>query len=348
MDYRKRRAFTLVELLVVITIIGMLMAMLLPAVNAAREAARRNTCTNNAKQLALAVLNFEARGQAFPGFAKKVCTATAASANLTEAPLVNSSPTSAVDASWVVMILPHLDRQDLWDRWSDPDLETRAPPDNQRPRKHLAVLICPSSVTEPNPIADATPMTYGVNCGVADGPGAVTDARGAVAGVFFNYQSFATGGAIAPRIELGRGFPDGATNTIMLSENLHTTSYVPWNNSTGRRRFVSERDVGICWDGSASGPAPANCTDISRGGPCVETERTTMLDVDTYGLTGTEYWGAMQWARPSSRHGGLAITAFCDGHARSLRTDIDYSVFRQLMTPNGAAAGLPGVLGEDY
>jgi prepilin-type processing-associated H-X9-DG protein len=73
-----------------------------------------------------------------------------------------------------------------------------------------------------------------------------------------------------------------------------------------------------------------------------------MLDVDTYGLTGTAYWDAMQWARPSSRHGGLVITAFCDGHQRALRTDIDYGVFRQLMTPNGTTAGLPGVLGEDY
>ena len=63
---QSRRAFTIVELLVVIAIIGMLVAILLPAVQGAREAARRNTCLQHIRQLAAGVLNYEQKYAVFP------------------------------------------------------------------------------------------------------------------------------------------------------------------------------------------------------------------------------------------------------------------------------------------
>src|SRR4051812_33920026 len=101
-----RRGFTLVELLVVIAIIGTLVALLLPAVQSAREAARNNTCKNNIKQLTLAMMQYDTQLQKLPGYVNDIIDATAPNKD------------KGRRASWIVMALPYMENTPLWDRWS--------------------------------------------------------------------------------------------------------------------------------------------------------------------------------------------------------------------------------------
>src|SRR5688500_20235575 len=93
-----RKAFTLVELLVVIAIIGILISLLLPAVQAAREAARRAQCSNNLKQLALAVLNFDDVYKRLPP-----------AADVDPHPSVFDQ-TSGRQFSWLMFVLPYIEQ----------------------------------------------------------------------------------------------------------------------------------------------------------------------------------------------------------------------------------------------
>src|SRR3954464_13578307 len=102
--------FTLVELLVVIAIIGVLVALLLPAIQAAREAARRGQCTNNLKQLGIAIQNYESRTRELPPGHRMTKVGT------------------DIDSvgSWVTVILPYLERSALFSQ-IDPKITHRRP-----------------------------------------------------------------------------------------------------------------------------------------------------------------------------------------------------------------------------
>src|SRR5688572_16320716 len=109
---RSRRGFTLVELLVVIAIIGILVALLLPAIQAAREAGRRISCGNNIKQLVLGMHNYHDIYNMLPShygtFNRQL-----------EGSAYNTTNTGK---SWMVSILPHIEQKPLYDKitWTDP------------------------------------------------------------------------------------------------------------------------------------------------------------------------------------------------------------------------------------
>jgi prepilin-type N-terminal cleavage/methylation domain-containing protein/prepilin-type processing-associated H-X9-DG protein len=140
----QRRGFTLIELLVVIAIIGILIALLLPAVQKVREAANSMACRNNLKQIALACLNYETTNGTFPAGSvyKKV------------------GGTSTYYDTWTITILPYLEQQTLFALF-DPSVPN-ATPDASSPRMatlrqtFLKVYTCPA---DPNTFEPALPAS---------------------------------------------------------------------------------------------------------------------------------------------------------------------------------------------
>lgn len=143
MHARRRKAFTIVELLVVITIIGILMALLFPAIQAARESARRAECLNNQRQVGQAVLNYATSKNNFP---KHMALGTSSNEAM----------------PWPVVILNRLGRSDIYDLVWDTTGVTAV--GTQR----VDIFICPS---DPPPMPDAPSISYVAN----SGPPAVTD-----------------------------------------------------------------------------------------------------------------------------------------------------------------------------
>jgi prepilin-type processing-associated H-X9-DG protein/prepilin-type N-terminal cleavage/methylation domain-containing protein len=141
-DMRKRIAFTLVELLVVIAIIGILIALLLPAVQAAREAARRSQCTNNMKQLGLALHNFHDVHKHFPSAAFQL--------EYHEATWNQPYRGGWERWSYATILLPFMEQQPLYDDFLSNHLGRTRPwhcgndGNHEFQRSRLPVLLCPS------------------------------------------------------------------------------------------------------------------------------------------------------------------------------------------------------------
>ena len=130
----RRSGFTLIELLVVIAIIGVLVSLLLPAVQQAREAARRTQCRNNLKQVGLALHNFHDTHGAFPP--ARLLLDGPIPANDFATVLGSDEP------SWLVRLLPFLEETTQYDQWDMYTPFGRHPPEVRR--MTTATYMCPS------------------------------------------------------------------------------------------------------------------------------------------------------------------------------------------------------------
>ncbi len=133
---KRRNAFTLVELLVVIAIIGILIALLLPAVQAAREAARRSQCTNGLKQMGLSFQNFHDTHKRFPSATRDP---------LVVDPQYRDYRGNRHRWSYICVLLPFMEQGALYDEFTSSMLGSTVPwADNDFNDARIATILCPS------------------------------------------------------------------------------------------------------------------------------------------------------------------------------------------------------------
>ncbi|MFO0789603.1 MAG: DUF1559 domain-containing protein [Pirellulales bacterium] len=348
-----RRGFTLVELLVVITIIGMLIALLLPAVQAVRENARQTQCNNNIKQIALAaVAHDSSRGQ-FPGMTQFVKRSNSEVANVIyDASLrkftvigaaSTTDPKTVAGLSWATILLPRLERNDIWDLIQQPGTSVPVPP--------IDTFVCPSD-SDVKAQPDLGGLSYSANCGGWDRDKSgdfLLPPNGDTVdnGIFFDLAEYTRNKSKGPQMRMS-AIKDGSGTTIMFAENIHKT-YVSSANAplfswlAGSERlstfggYPSEQQLGVVWVVPSKGTAPSPGPNSPSGSAIDEQERIGGNQFDLVDFDPSK----PRFARPASRHGSGAIVAFCDGHSAFIRSDIDYVVYQQLLTPNGRKAVNP-------
>lgn len=257
-----RRAFTLVELLVVIAIVGILVALLLPAIQSAREAARRSQCANNVKQIGVAMHNFEDTFRYLPPGGLSGGTQTEAH-RLLNVPI-------HVEHGWTVWLLPFLEQQGVRDRYRL-DVDWRDPLNQEARENVIGTLLCPSA-PRTSRLVSFTSSAFGpVTAAVSDYgvDNNISSALGSLGLIDPQSASAPQGVMRVNELQRFADVIDGLSNTSWLAEDASR----PTRYAFGRVKvsgFVSgaawaDRDNeylthGYTQDGSASpGPCPINC-----------------------------------------------------------------------------------------
>ncbi|MFM2219158.1 MAG: hypothetical protein RL240_3476 [Planctomycetota bacterium] len=256
MSLRRRQGFTLVELLVVIAIIGILVGLLLPAVQAAREAARRMSCSNNIRQLALAVLNYESAYKRLPAGATGPCSYNPWSVHDAD---MNVGRFPINRYSLFVSILPMMEQNQLYTQIQDQRPFFRSTWDMQGNftpwRTQIASLRCPSDPGKMNPDAN---WDY-------DGSGRVNYAGcygDTIISVNNAWHPAANRGAFQGRYARRLSeITDGAAYTILLGE-FGTTPSLNLGTGAGKLRIQGAR-----WQAAGSGNVqpPSGCLRVKLG-----------------------------------------------------------------------------------
>ncbi len=326
----RRAAFTLVELLVVIAIIGILIALLLPAVQKIREAAMRTQCTNNLKQLSVACLHYESNHSALPYGRKYDIWDT---------------------YTWTQLTLPYIERTAIFDLYFTLPMtgyKTSYPGPNgpiggdprliEARESRIATWYCPA---DPGPREnEINTSSYGFirgnyrGCvGTGDMYGTATDATSGPWGLgafgVKKGQSFDTGTTVHTVGVRMAELTDGASNTLLLSEGLVAT--VPlWGGPMG------ETIYGNMGGALFSATLTPNSTAPDRPiGPCPQNVGDGHYQAPCLTLGGNAWWtpsAAGAHAAARSKHVGGVLASLADGSARFFSNNIDLSAWRAMGT----------------
>ncbi len=310
----RRNGFTLVELLVVIAIIGILVALLLPAVQAAREAARRSQCQNNLKQLGIAFLNYEATKKEFPlAYIKPVAPAHGTNA-------------------WAPFVLPYLEEgnvvqgNDLTEDWWRDKADGTA--GNRTIVQHfLPVLLCPSSPDQRR-FEDKpdSPVNKTGACGDYFTPAGVNIAINNVLSA--DQQLLTTQdlrGVICWQTDANPSnriskITDGTSHSIMLGE-------CAGREDIWRRGVKSDLDYAA--NIRARGGAWATSDNPYEIGQRTAQDKSTIPGAVS--INNSNEWGHCFY----SFHPGTAIFTFADGSVRTMSDSVELRTLAEMVTRAG-------------